>query len=348
MVEVKGGRRGAVQEQPSPGRARPWSEGNTRQSGEAGDECGCTATSVQPASPAWPGPAWRQGWAVAVAGARTAPPSRGELALEVEDREARVSPSERAQRQADLAWAATVERQQALAERAPAASTAWQLVRGLKLPALPLHPTTLAPIGEAITDPLAVLEHWQGHPDHAVGIRLGAHRGGTVALVGVQAGTWAAWRGWLRANAVDERVRPWSDEDLARGELEQVGRPLGGPLIVRWQDPPRPVMRSVTSKGNRQMNEGAEWLRRVNQGTDRGGWLVWTVPAVGGRLPGLKHRQLAAGLAVLGTDEVVPLWAASSDGFVLRQDGSVRQANPVTDCPPWLLESFGAKWAAGA
>jgi hypothetical protein len=117
-------------------------------------------------------------------------------------------------------------------------AVAWQLTRGLKLPAVPLDPTTLEPAGEAITDPMATLDYW-GQPSnfaHAVGIRLGAHRGGAVALVGLKADSWGQWRAWLRANALETTVRPWTDES-ERGELEQTARPLGGPMIVLWSAP---------------------------------------------------------------------------------------------------------------
>jgi hypothetical protein len=30
----------------------------------------------------------------------------------------------------------------------------------------------------------------------------------------------------------------------------------------------------------------------------------------------------------------------------LKQDGSIRDPDPVRDCPAWPLEVFGAKWRA--
>lgn len=121
----------------------------------------------------------------------TRPPTLAEVQADYYDREQRMNPSEREVRRRDLEHAAVVERQQALAERAPAVSTAWQLTQTLNLPAIPLDSRSLKPVAEAITGPLATLEHWQAHPTHAVGIRLGAHRGGEVGLVGVRADTWA-------------------------------------------------------------------------------------------------------------------------------------------------------------
>jgi hypothetical protein len=119
---------------------------------------------------------------------------------------------------------------------------------------------------------------------------------------------------------------------------------LGGPCILKWQGPPAPPIRGVAFKGDREMREAAEQLRQVSMGPDKGGWLLWTVLVADGRLPVVKRQELAAGLTVMGSGEVVPLWARSADGFTLKQDGSVRQPDPVTACPPWLLAVFGAKW----
>jgi hypothetical protein len=60
----------------------------------------------------------------------------------------------------------------------------------------------------------------------------------------------------------------------------------------------------------------------------------------------LRRRVLGDGLQVLGSDDVLPLWAATGDNWKLKQSGSIREPDPVRDCPGWLLETFGAKWAA--
>jgi hypothetical protein len=178
-----------------------------------------------------------------------------------------------------------------------------------------------------------------------VGLKLGPQRAGAVALVGLAVDTWGQWRAWLREHALESRVRPWSDED-ERGQLEQVAKPLGGPTLVVWTAPEGPPVKSFSFKGDRQMRESVEWWKKVNTPEDRGGWLCWTVPASDGRLPALRRHPLAEGLEVLGSDDVLPLWATTADNWTLRQSGSIRQPNPVTDCPAWLLERFGAKWAA--
>jgi hypothetical protein len=265
---------------------------------------------------------------------------------QLDDLEARVPPHERTQRQQDLRWAATIEKQQDLATRAPGSSVAYQVVRAYRMPAIPLDPTSLEPAGEAVTNLDQVIDHWTGHPDHAVGVRLGQQRNGELSLVAIRAAKWSTWRGWVRDNAVDERIRPWSDEDPNRGELERTGRPLGGPLILRWESPAGPPFRSYAFKGDREMREAAEAMRQRLQGKDRGGHLLWTCAAdADGRLPIVKGRELSPGLAVLASTEVVPLWASLPDGSVLRQDGRVREPDPVTDLPRWLLEVFGvSKW----
>jgi hypothetical protein len=238
-----------------------------------------------------------------------------------------------------------VERQQDLARTAPASSVAWQITRGYRLGAIPLDPTTLQPAGEAITDAVATIDYWAEHRDHAVGIRLGAQRGGTMALVGVQADTWAGWRAWVREHAVTSRVAPWSDEDLSRGELIRDLRPLGGPLAVKWQDRDGAVLRSTrTTRGDREMREAAEQLRLLNQGKDRGGWLVWSAgPDEKGRLPLVKGHPLGAGLDVLDSASVVPLWARGADGATLKQDGRVREVDANNDLPAWLADTFEVK-----
>jgi hypothetical protein len=96
------------------------------------------------------------------------------------------------------------------------------------------------------------------------------------------------------------------------------------------------------------MREGVERWQQVNTPPDKGGWLVWTVAPAEGRLPALERRDLATGVAVLASDDVVPLWAAAPDRWTLTQDGSIREPDPVRDYPSWLLEWFGAKWKAVA
>jgi hypothetical protein len=263
----------------------------------------------------------------------------------LEDLEARIPPHERDQRQRDLEWAAVVERQHELARVAPASSTAWQIIRAYRLPAIPLDPHTLSPRGEPISDSVAVLDWWDTHRDHAVGIRLGVQQQGRMTLVAIRTATWKGWRQWVRDNATIETVRAWSDEDPNCGELEREGRPLGGPLILRWESPAGPPVRSYGFKGDREMREVAEAMRQRFQGKDRGGWLIWTFAAADGRLPVVKAREFGDGLEVLGGEEVVPLWAPAPDGSLLRQDGRVREPGPVTDIPRWLLETFGvSKW----
>jgi hypothetical protein len=274
-----------------------------------------------------------------------APPTLAQVQADHFAREGLVHPSERETRRRDLQWAATLERQQALAQTAPGVGVAWQLVKALKLPAIPLDPVTLEPAGEAITDPLATLDHWRANPTHATGIRLGVHRGGAVALVALRADTWGQWRAWLREFAVDERVRPWSDEG-ERGEVEKTARPLGGPQLLVWTAPEGPPIKSFSAKGDAQLREGIEWWRKINTPPDRGGWLCWTVAPADGRLPVLRRHGLGDGLGVLGSDDVVPLWASTPDNWTLKQSGSVREPDPVRDCPAWLLEVFGARWAA--
>jgi hypothetical protein len=72
----------------------------------------------------------------------------------------------------------------------------------------------------------------------------------------VKAATWAQWQAWVQATAVVESVRAWDDGYSDRGEVVRDLRPLGGPLIVRWQGPAGPPMRAFSSKGDRQMREG--------------------------------------------------------------------------------------------
>jgi hypothetical protein len=277
----------------------------------------------------------------------TTPPSLGQVQADHYLREQMVAPSEREARRRDFAWAEVLERQQQLATLAPGVAVAWQLTRGLKLPATPLDPVSLTPAGEAITDPLATLDHWQANPAHATGIRLGVHRDGAVGLVGLKADSWGQWRAWLREFAVDSRVRPWSDEG-ERGELERTGRPLGGPTLVVWTAPEGPPMKAFSAKGDAQLREGVEWWRKINTPPDRGGFLCWTASSADGRLPVLARHALGDGLQLLASDDVLPLWAATPDNWKLKQSGSIREPDPVRDIPGWLLEVFGAKWRAVA
>jgi hypothetical protein len=260
-------------------------------------------------------------------------------------REALVTPADRQRRRADFAWAAVVERQQALQEIAPGCGAAWALVHAKGLPAVPLHPTTLDPVGDAIADRMAVLDYWQANPTHAVGVRLGAQQAGRFALVGLRVAAWGDWHSWLRAHAVETRVRPWA-EDPTRGSEERVGKPLGGPSAVCWVGPPAPAMRFWDSgPGSDPFEDVAAW-RKVNTPVDRGGWLYWTVGPQQGRLPTLRHRTLGAGVVVLADSDVLPLWAATPQGWRLQQDALVPEPDPHRDAPGWLLERFGAKWTA--
>jgi hypothetical protein len=75
--------------------------------------------------------------------------------------------------------------------------------------------------------------------------------------------------------------------------------------------------------------------------------LCWTVAPADGRLAVTKRRRLADGLEVLASDDVLPLWAQSADGWLLRQSGKIREPDPVKDIPAWLLNGpFGAQWQA--
>jgi hypothetical protein len=151
----------------------------------------------------------------------------------------------------------------------------------------------------------------------------------------------------VQANAVIESVRPWWDEDPGRGEVARDLRPLGAPSATIWTAPPGPQIKSFSAKGDRQLREGAAWWRQINTPEDRGGYGCWTVSMTAdGRLPALKRHRLGDGLEILGTDDALPLWAATADGWLLRQQGKIREPDPIRDCPGWLLEAFGAKWRA--
>jgi hypothetical protein len=209
---------------------------------------------------------------------------------------------------------------------------------------VPLHPTTLEPVADPISDPLEVLRYWTANPAHACGIRLGVHRGGLLGLVALKVKAWADWQAWIHENAVIETVRPWNGEE-GRGELQREGRPLGGPSFVRWTGPPGPPIRAFSSKGDRQMAEGAGWLRRMSVGEDRGGALLWSCRPVDGRLPALKHRPLSAGLVVLGDTDTLALSAQTPEGWTLRHRGLIRDPDGVHDAPAWLVGAFGGCWA---
>jgi hypothetical protein len=107
-----------------------------------------------------------------------------------------------------------------------------------------------------------------------------------------------------------------------------------------------PPVKGFTFKGDRQMREGNDWWRRINTPEDRGGHGCWTVAPADGRLPVLKRHALGEGLEILGSADVLPLWASTPDGFRLRQTGSIREPDPLRDCPAWLLQAFGARWQA--
>jgi hypothetical protein len=61
--------------------------------------------------------------------------------------------------------------------------------------------------------------------------------------------------------------------------------------------------------------------------------------------PGPQRRRLGDGLEILASDDVLPLYASADGGWLLRQSGKLREADPVRDCPAWLLNGpFGARW----
>jgi hypothetical protein len=62
----------------------------------------------------------------------------------------------------------------------------------------------------------------------------------------------------------------------------------------------------------------------------------------------MRHRQLAGGVTVLADTDLLPLYAATPQGWRAEQDGLVREPGDVTDCPPWLLQELGARWVAVA
>jgi hypothetical protein len=271
-------------------------------------------------------------------------PSAAEVAASWYATQQAIPAHERAVHQASLEHAAVIERQQELQRTAPAVGVAWKLVKALKLAAVPLHPTTLEPVADPISDQLAVLDYWTANPNAACGIRLGVHRGGALGLVAVKATTWADWQSWVAEYAVDERVRPWDVESPGRGELVRDPRPLGGPSFIRWTGPPGPPIRSFSSKGDRELAESADRLRAMSVSEDRGGALLWSCRPVDGKLPALKHRPLSAGLVVLGDGDTLALSARTPQGWVLHHRGLIRDGDGVHDCPAWLVEAFGGRW----
>jgi hypothetical protein len=92
------------------------------------------------------------------------------------------------------------------------------------------------------------------------------------------------------------------------------------------------------------MREGTAWWRNIDTPEDRGGYGCWTVAPSDGRLPVLKRHALAEGLEILASSDVLPLWASTPDNWTLKQNSSIREPDPLRDCPAWLLQVFGAKW----
>jgi hypothetical protein len=74
---------------------------------------------------------------------------------------------------------------------------------------------------------------------------------------------------------------------------------------------------------------------------------VWSIsPGADGRLPVQNRAVLVDGVTVLGSREVVPMWAMRpEDGATLKQVDPIQQPDPNRDCPRWLLHEFGvSKW----
>lgn len=208
----------------------------------------------------------------------------------------------------------------------PAARTAWATVYSRGRTVRPLDPGALTPVGEAMADPGDVLAWWSEHPDHAVGMVVGA------GLFAVHGFTIAEYRAWIASVVVVETEVPTSDlED--RYDVRREAREIGMPSVYSWEPPPRPALRTLNLFG-KAVRDGSLTAVLPRTLGDFGCHAVWTFDELAaGRPPTpVRRRKLAAGVTLLATGDTVPIWATRADGATLTERTGHHPA------PLWLVD----------
>jgi hypothetical protein len=231
-------------------------------------------------------------------------------------------------------------RMAALLPSAPALPVAVQLVNLFGQPAIPLDRRTLEPLGDPITTEDGLLDWWAERPVDHVGVATGPRGAWTMAAV--KAETMQGWLDWLVGVAgVTSEYEDGYGRIAERKEL----RPYGRPGAVIWTSGGLPPSwASGVLRGNDLgYHQAAQILRERQRALDRGGWLLFAVPAdEKGRLPRFAGKRLAADVHVLGDGAVVPVWSQARGGWTATLTG-FPDATAETVAPPWFASILGAK-----
>jgi hypothetical protein len=241
----------------------------------------------------------------------------------------------------DRAWATSMARRDAVIEKAPdsGCATAWSALEVLNLHGAvqPISMQSLTPTAEPFPDAAAVVDWYEEHPADGVAVRTG-DRGGW-GLLGLHVKRWGAWGEWLRADWMDEIIKTFGEYDKPAAVRNL--RPTGDTTVVRWEAAPADPTKLRTGVRVGPVTRGhvagrvaaLQALRDLVTGPD-GGWLLWPVRLVDGRLPRFRSRSLTAELEVLPDGYPIPM-AGVRNGLCLRTAGRPLQ-RPEDSSTAWL------------
>jgi hypothetical protein len=206
--------------------------------------------------------------------------------------------------------------------------------------------------GEVTAEPLRtrgdVVRHWGTVDSRGEYLRLRNHvavrtgRHGHFAIVAVSCDTWSQWAGWRDRECSEEITKV---DDYGKRVTRTEPRGLGHCAALSWAPPPPSEMEESEVMLGQEMVTRADLRAARQRYGDRGGSLVWAVPADrAGRLPTFGGRELADGVTVLPDGELLA-WTAPvrGDGSSLTAEG-IPDASVATPMPAWLAHLFGAKW----
>jgi hypothetical protein len=250
----------------------------------------------------------------------------------------------------DREWAASLARRDAVIQATPDSglADAWSLIETLVLRSVqPLDMASLEPTAEPFADATSAVDWYERHPADGAAVRTGAQ--GDWSLLGVRVKSWGSWAKWLSTDATDEIIRPMGEYD--RPAAVRSLRPMGEATTVLWEevedkDPHRLGRIGQVTRGHAAGRQAAlQVLRDMTSGPD-GGWLLWPVRAVDGRLASFRARSVNEHLEVLPDHYPVPV-AGVRHGLRLRTAGRVLSRpddSSVAWCPAWLLGRFGGRY----
>lgn len=240
-----------------------------------------------------------------------------------------------------------------IGRRARSVRTAWALLDTHQIPPVPLDPK-LEPAGDPLDTVEAVLDHYDTHPDHGVGITTGPHPSRPWTYLAVSVDRFSRWNEWLRSVAeTTETVRDLGgfadtghEAEVGPATERKIVREAGSFSRLLWTPPPLPRMKVYPTDAT-----GGPLARLLDsRRKGQGGWIWLVVPTADVKVP--RGRKVAAGIKLQRTGTVVP-WEGTrnDDGWTLTMHAAAMSQNglaPSRMGPPagWLLDALTSRTPA--